>query len=58
MGEDAVRLADGTIDAPATFRVSDPELGEVWAEGRAILKPGDPDYDAWDAWLKLPADPG
>lgn len=52
MSYDAVRLANGKIRAPRTFTIDDPELGQVTGEGVSDLDPGDPDYDAWDAWLK------
>lgn len=47
----AVKQADGTIVAPATFTYTDDALGEVTGEGQVELKPGDPDYDVWDEWL-------
>lgn len=47
----AQRLPNGHILAPATFTIDDPDHGQVLAEGMVDLKPGDPDYDDWDAWL-------
>jgi hypothetical protein len=48
----AQRLANGKIRAPASFTYDDPEGGHVSGEGQVDLKPGDPDYAEWDAWLK------
>lgn len=45
------RLPNGHILAPATFTHADPDGTQYLGEGMTELKPGDPDYDAWDAYL-------
>jgi hypothetical protein len=46
----AERLPDGSIEAPMTIggRDGDGYIGD----GVQVLRPGDPDYDAYDRWLK------
>lgn len=53
----AERLPDGKIRAPVTFRYTDPDGTEYWAEGQADLSPGEQDYAEWDQYLSTAAKP-